>query len=679
MAPPRQVPVHEWADQYRVLDEFTSAEEGAWHTSRTPYLVGLWDGLTHPLVEVVAVQKSTQVGGTEAWLNWLAHAIDLDPGATMVVFPKGSIANEVSNERFQPMLRKSLRLASHLTGRADDMADDLVKLDRMPVYFEGSGSPADLATWAVRRLVMDEIDKYARWRGVEADPTRLARERTRTYVANRKILMLSSPTTRSGHIHRERCRSLSHRLWVPCPHCGRYQVLRWPQVTYPKDEDLRLRILDERHAAAELVSYSCEHCERRIEDRHKPWMLVRSAWLADARADALSQEGTTVGAVELEDTAALALLEGLKWKPHYRLEKKPKGKTRRIRTGLMQAGLPLGKATWPTGQTFIGGGVLHVDARSTTRWGFWLNCLYSPWLTFAEIAAEWLDSRHDPAERQNFINSWLGEIWEDKTDAPDLSVIRACMSPYKRGSLPVEPSEVIAITAAVDVHRDHLRYVVRAWGYEVRSWLIEYGSIVRPGGEGSDLAPLLDDLLQGEYAGRPLSLTYIDSQWDSNAVYLYCAGRSAFRIVPARGGNSRTAQPIRLTTLEHDSRGKALPRSLRLRTWNPWIFRKAVVDQMRTNEGDPGEWRIPDDAGEDYTVEVINQGVRVVKRGGRERVEWSIVDPTKGDHYFDNEVNNRAAAWELGVHRVQRRAAPKPPPGPPNPPLITRPGFRRAY
>ena len=45
-----------------------------------------------------------------------------------------------------------------------------------------------------------------------------------------------------------------------------------------------------------------------------------------------------------------------------------------------------------------------------------LNSLYSPWVTFGDIAAKFLASKDAPEDLMNFINSWLAEPWVNKAN-----------------------------------------------------------------------------------------------------------------------------------------------------------------------------------------------------------------------------------------------------------------------
>src|SRR5690606_35195602 len=58
------------------------------------------------------------------------------------------------------------------------------------------------------------------------------------------------------------------------------------------------------------------------------------------------------------------------------------------------------------------------------RVGFHLNSLYSPWRTFAEMAAEWIRAEGDVAATMNFRNSRLAEPFEVQVSRREPSKIR---------------------------------------------------------------------------------------------------------------------------------------------------------------------------------------------------------------------------------------------------------------
>src|SRR3989338_1157199 len=272
---PEKITVSVWADRHRRLDVKTSAEPGQWSTSRTPYLKGIMDAFTDPYVDEITVMAASQVGKTEAMYNMLGFVLDQDPGPTLMVMPRADDAKSVSYNRIKPMIETSPALSRYLPKNADEITKLEYHFDRMILYFAGSNSPADLASRPIRYLFLDEVDKYPRFSGREADPIKLAQERQKTFW-NKKTVKVSTPTTREGYIFREYEKSDKRRFYVPCPHCGRYQTLVFGQIKWPKEEASAERIKNDR-----LAWYECVHCHGRIEDIHKQRMMLNCEWIAE--------------------------------------------------------------------------------------------------------------------------------------------------------------------------------------------------------------------------------------------------------------------------------------------------------------------------------------------------------------------------------------------------------------
>ena len=82
----------------------TSAEPGQWRNSRTPYLRGIMNAFSDPLIEEITVMASTQIGKTEGMYNMLGYAIDQDAGPALLVLPRKEDAKSISYNRVKPML-----------------------------------------------------------------------------------------------------------------------------------------------------------------------------------------------------------------------------------------------------------------------------------------------------------------------------------------------------------------------------------------------------------------------------------------------------------------------------------------------------------------------------------------------------------------------------------------------
>ncbi|CAI3579049.1 terminase, large subunit [Clostridium neonatale] len=269
LKPPERLKVSEWANKYRVLDSKTSAEPGRWQTMRTPYLQGIMDSFNDVDVEEIIFVKPTQVGGTESLNNMLGYVIMQDPSPTLIVYPTLDLAKYTSKNRLKPMIQ----LSDVLNKRFFEPESNVLELqfDGMYLVLSGANSPASLASRPIRFLFMDEIDKYPSNSGREADPRALARERTKTYVSNKKIFEASTPTLKNGPIWTDwENADCQKKYYVPCPHCGNYQLFKFKNLKWKE------------HSTAEEASntayYECEECRGMITDNHKPEMLRNGEW-----------------------------------------------------------------------------------------------------------------------------------------------------------------------------------------------------------------------------------------------------------------------------------------------------------------------------------------------------------------------------------------------------------------
>jgi phage terminase large subunit GpA-like protein len=276
LKPPEKLTVSEWADKYRILDSKTSAEPGQWSTDRTPYLRGIMDAFTDPRVEEIIFCKPTQVGGTECMNNMFGYVIAQDPSPVLIVYPTLELAEFASKNRLQPLMELSPVLADKY--HAEESTVRELQMDGMYAIISGANSPASLASRPIRFLFMDEVDKYPKSAGKEADPRALARERTKTFPYNKKIFQTSTPTLKNGAIWQAYEKAdVKLQYYVPCPHCGHYQTFKFQGVKFAKElppEKIR-----------QTAYYECEKCKGMIRDAHKPMMLRNGEWR--------SQDGST--------------------------------------------------------------------------------------------------------------------------------------------------------------------------------------------------------------------------------------------------------------------------------------------------------------------------------------------------------------------------------------------------
>jgi phage terminase large subunit GpA-like protein len=278
LLPPERYTVSDWAEKNRILLSESAAEPGPWRNTRTPYLKGVMDALSDPDIDKIVFRKPTQVGATEALLNMIGWVVNNDPGPLLLVYPSVDLGRSISAGRVQPMFAACPSLAKLVPNDRDKFALQEMVLPNMRIYVTGANSPANLASRPCRYIFLDEVSKFPKFAGNEADPISLALERQKTF-GNKKTYITSTPTVEDDTIMTEEKLCDQRRDYaVPCPLCGTFQFLRFDQVKWqqglPKDETYSTKVRDTAY-------YECEHCHGRINDLQKPAMLLAGVWQGD--------------------------------------------------------------------------------------------------------------------------------------------------------------------------------------------------------------------------------------------------------------------------------------------------------------------------------------------------------------------------------------------------------------
>lgn len=112
--------------------------------------------------------------------------------------------------------------------------------------------------------------------------------------------------------------------------------------------------------------------------------------------------------------------------------------------------------------------------------GFHLNELVSPWRRWEQIIDDFKEAKKSPETLKTFVNTSLGETWEDEGEKVDTDALYA-----RREHYPAEvPAGALIVTAAVDTQDDRLEIQYEAWGEGMENWKIAFdvlrGDLNRP-------------------------------------------------------------------------------------------------------------------------------------------------------------------------------------------------------
>ena len=173
------LPASKWAEQNRYVT--IGAHVGPWRNDISPHLNFIMDVASQPFVREVTICKSPQSGGTEAILNCLGNEISYSPAPVLMVMPTREDARKFAEDRIIPMLKKSSDLKRFISSNPDDTAKQRIKLTNGTIIYLGwSNSASALASFPIRIVIFDEIDKFPLTVKRESSPLDLGGKRTRT-------------------------------------------------------------------------------------------------------------------------------------------------------------------------------------------------------------------------------------------------------------------------------------------------------------------------------------------------------------------------------------------------------------------------------------------------------------------------------------------------------------------
>jgi phage terminase large subunit GpA-like protein len=292
--------------------------------------------------------------------------------------------------------------------------------------------------------------------------------------------------------------------------------------------------------------------------------------------------------------------------------------------------------------------------RKAKRIGFLLPSIYSPWVTFSKLAAEWIMAEDDLEELADFINQRLAEPFEEQRAKLTPSVIEAKIAGAPEPLVVPGWAKALIATADTQGTNDqdgHFYYVVRAWDYGFRSQLVDYGVV-------SSRAELVQRCLErqfpigkGEHAPRVCPTVLLVDSGGPRWAEVYELAQSDPRIHPTKGAS----RP--LTWMMEEKPQK----THRVVLWRIDTDQsKDKLNQLIT-ASDVGLWQVNSAVNQDYCRQMCSEAKIWDRSEKRER--WIEV-VKKYNHFWDCEHQQVAAAWRLGFG-----AAPPPEEKTEEPPL----------
>ncbi len=259
--------------------------------------------------------------------------------------------------------------------------------------------------------------------------------------------------------------------------------------------------------------------------------------------------------------------------------------------------------------------------------GFHINSIYSPWIRFGDVAYEFIASHNYPEKLMNFVNSWLGEPWEDVKQKMDSDIVYERQSEYTEG---IVPNEAILLTGGIDIQKDCFYFTIRAWGYHLTSWNVLHGKV----DTWDDLTYIFNQTFSSPKGKEYLvSLVGVDTGYNSEEAYEYCLDNMEWAKA-VKGSSVEILQKYRRTTIDKlDS--KAYGMELYIVDGGKY---KDMISTRMAKENGIGSWMVYDGVDEDYAQQITSEEKVTERKGAREVSVWQKKTSHGDNHYLDCEV-----------------------------------------
>lgn len=320
------------------------------------------------------------------------------------------------------------------------------------------------------------------------------------------------------------------------------------------------------------------------------------------------------------------------------------------------------RGRWVAAEAFTGHASFHI----------WAAYSYSPNATWEQLVKEFLEaSKNGPEQLKTFVNTALGETWQETGEAPDWQRLYLRREQYEIGSV---PAGVKFLTCGVDVQKDRFEYEVVGWGADRESWSIDTGVI--PGDTGKDSTwQELDALLDRQFPGADGNVftilrLAIDSGYNTQTVYNWGRRKGLNRVIAVKGSAAATTLVASSSPVDVTHNGRTIARGYRVFTVGVGVAKSELYGYLRQDPPTDPKERLPagychfPEYGEDYFKQLTSEHlVKVAKKTGHTVLEWQLI-PGRRNERLDCRNYARAAASVLGLDRLAPRPAEAPPMAP---------------
>lgn len=252
----------EWADKHFYLSSESSYQEGRWETA--PFQVAILNSMGNDLIREVNVVKSARVGYTKMLMANIGYKIQHKRRNVLSYTPTDADSDELMKRHVESMIRDvpALLALAPWYGKKhrDNTTDAKVFSNKKVIWCLGGKAARNYREKSPDEVIYDELSKFDGDIEGEGSPTFLGDKRLEGATFKKSIRGSTPGIAGECQITKaaeEASRKM--RFHIPCPCCGKEQVLKWGGP----DTEFGIKYTKNEVGEAERAWYVCEHngCE----------------------------------------------------------------------------------------------------------------------------------------------------------------------------------------------------------------------------------------------------------------------------------------------------------------------------------------------------------------------------------------------------------------------------------
>ena len=283
--------------------------------------------------------------------------------------------------------------------------------------------------------------------------------------------------------------------------------------------------------------------------------------------------------------------------------------------------------------------------------GYHISALYSPvgWMSWERIVRTFLEAKKSPETLRTWINTVLGETWEDAAEGVDAHALMSRVEAWRE-----TPAGVLVVTCGIDVQDDRVEVERIGWGTGEESWSLDH-SIIYGDPSGPELWQDLDDYLLEPTVGHaghelPVAAACIDvGGHHTHAVYAFVRDK-ARRRVHAIKGMAGVGRPIWPKRASRNNKGK-----VNLFLVGVDAAKDTIMARLRIAEPGRGYCHFPHDREPEWFRQLTAEKVQTRYHRGFPHRVW-VKSPSTRNEALDCRVYGYAALIALNVRWGPLRA-----------------------